>query len=121
MADELTPQEGAVKAYLDSQTVADEALRNFYVPSKIKDCFKYVTEQAQKEAVNGCAMIEDAQVYKWARDYYIEVLPKEADKSVVEVVQEKVKAEAKPKAKAEKKAVDELQGLLFAFNENSVA
>ena len=38
----------------------------------IKDCFKYVTEQARKKAVGQCAMVEDAVVYGWAHHYYIE-------------------------------------------------
>ena len=94
MAEEkLTEPEERVKNYLDRQIEDDDALRSFYVPSKIRDCFKYITEQARKAAVNGCAMIEDSVVFKWARDYYIEELPKDADKETVEVVQERVKAE----------------------------
>jgi hypothetical protein len=100
--EKLTPQELAVKRYLDEQSENDDCLRSFYIPSKIKDCFKYITEQARKEAVSGCAMIEDSVVYKWARDYYIEFLPKEADKKTVEVVQKKAE-EVKPIA--EKKEV----------------
>ena len=127
MADEkLTPPEEWIKAYLDSQIEADEALRNFYIPSKIKACYEYVKEQARAEAVDGCAMVEDSVVFKRARDYYLEVLPKEADKAAVEIVQKKVKAEAEKlekatKPTAKKSSVEELQGLLFAFNENSVA
>lgn len=84
MADEkLTPQEEVVKRYLEEQMQKDEVLRTLYVPSKIKDCFKHITSQARKLAKNGCAMVEDAVVFKWARDYYLEVLPKEAEKPEV--------------------------------------
>ena len=87
MADEkLTKQEEVVKAYLDAQVVNDTALRTLYVPSKIKDCFKYITSEAKKQAKNGCAMVEDAVVFKWARDYYLEVLPKEATNTETKVV-----------------------------------
>lgn len=41
----------------------------------ISECFRYVTEQARKEATNNCAMVEDQKVYGWAVHYYIE--PKE--------------------------------------------
>lgn len=85
----LNPQEEIIKRYLDEQSTKDEALRALYVPSKIKDCFKYITEQARKQAVNRCAFVDDAVVYKWARDYYLEELPKKADKTDVEVVTKK--------------------------------
>lgn len=100
--EKLTPQELAVKRYLDEQSENDDCLRSFYISSKIKDCFKYITSEARKKAVNGCAMIEDSVVYKWARDYYIEVLPKEATKEEVEVVQKKAEAQ---KLVTEKKEV----------------
>ena len=98
----LSPQEIAVKKYLDDLSEKDECLRTLYLPSKIKDCFRYITEQARKKAVNNCAMIEDSVVYKWARDYYIEELPKSADKQTVEVVQKKAESD---KVIAEKKEV----------------
>lgn len=100
--EKLSPQVLAVKKYLDDLSEKDECLKTFYIPSKIKDCFKYITSEARKKAVSGCAMIEDSVVYKWARDYYIEVLPKEADKKVVEVVQKKAEAQ---KVVTEKKEV----------------
>ncbi|MBR6081208.1 MAG: hypothetical protein IKP60_13785 [Treponema sp.] len=89
MEDELTGQEVAVKRYLDAQAEVDGCLRTLYIPSKIKDCFAYITEQAKKQAVNGCAMIEDSVVFKWARDYYIEELPKKAGKKEVDALAEK--------------------------------
>lgn len=87
--DKLTPQELAVKRYLDGQSENDECFRTLYIPSKIKECFSYITGLAKKHAVNNCAMIEESVVYKWARDYYIEELPKKATKKEVEVVQKK--------------------------------
>ena len=97
MADEkLNPQEEIIKRYLEEQIKQDAALRALYVPSKIKECFNFIKSQAQKKAVNGCAMIEDAQVFKWARDYYLGDLPKTADKETVEVVQKKAEEEKKP-------------------------
>lgn len=90
--EKLSPQETVVKKYLDDQVLRDEALRTLYVPSKIKDCFEYVREQAKKMAVNGCAMVEDSLVFKWARDYYLEELPKKASKETVEIVSEKAAA-----------------------------
>ena len=91
MADEkLTPQEEVVKKYLEEQIQNDGALRTLYIPQRIKDCFIYIKEQAKKKAVNGCAMVEDSLVFKWARDYYLEELPKKAEKEVVELAQKNV-------------------------------
>lgn len=84
--EKLTPQEEVIKRYLEEQIKKDEALRTLYIPNKIKDCFAYIKAQAQKKASNGCTMIEDAVVFKWARDYYLEELPKKANKEVVELV-----------------------------------
>ena len=83
--EKLSPQEAVVKRYLDDQAQRDDALRSLYVPSKIKDCFEYVKEQAKKMAVDGCAMVEDSLVFKWARDYYLEELPKKASRDAVEI------------------------------------
>lgn len=95
MEEELSENEKIVKSYLDKQSESDGALKSFYVPSRIKDCFNYITEQTRKKAVNNCAMIEDTQVYKWARDYYLEVLPKENDKDATEIVQKSAEIEKK--------------------------
>lgn len=85
--EKLSAYEELIKKYLDKQVENDTALKNVYDSAKIKECFKYITELAQKQAVNNCAMIEDSQVYKWARDYYFDELPKNADKQTVEIVQ----------------------------------
>ena len=120
MADEkLTPQEEVVKKYLEEQIQKDEALRTLYLPSKIKDCFKYITEQAKKKVVNGCAMVEDSLVFKWARDYYLEELPKKASKKDVEIVQKKTDVVAENKEVTVIKDGSEYDkdgnGLLFDF------
>lgn len=89
---ELSNQEMIVKRYLEEQIKNDIALKTLYVPSKIKDCFKFITSCAKKIAVNNCAMVEDTQVFKWARDYYLEELPKNANKIEVNLdeIKEKI-------------------------------
>lgn len=119
--EKLSPQETVVKKYLDEQVRRDEALRTLYVPSKIKDCFEYVREQAKKMAVNGCAMVEDSLVFKWARDYYLEELPKKASKETVEIVSEK--AAAAPvceTAKISEDAEDKSDGVLTELKEVTI-
>ena len=47
-----------------------EKMRN---PNKtITDMFKYIENQARKQAVKGCAMVEDQVVLGWAVHYYDE-------------------------------------------------
>lgn len=119
--EKLSPQETVVKKYLDEQVRRDEALRTLYVPSKIKNCFEYVREQAKKMAVNGCAMVEDSLVFKWARDYYLEELPKKASKETVEIVSEKVAATPVCEtAKISEDAEDKSDGVLTERKEVTV-
>ena len=89
---ELTKPEEMVKHYLEEQIKRDEALKTLYIPSKIKDCYKYITEQARKQAQSNSAWIDDAIVYKWARDYFLEELPKNATKEDMEEVAENIPA-----------------------------
>ena len=57
--------------YFKEQIKKDIALAKVFDESKIDECEKYVRNQAQKQAVKGCAVIEDAVVYKWSRDFYL--------------------------------------------------
>lgn len=91
----LTPAEERVKAYLEEQIKTDTALAAVYNPSKIKQCFTYITDQARKVASGNSCWVDDAEVWKWARDYYIEELPKEAERIA------KVEAELDKQAEAE--------------------
>lgn len=68
----MNNHEQVIKNYLETQIVGDAALREKYDPKKLSACYKYIVSQARKQADNGCAMIEDAVVYKWARDFYLE-------------------------------------------------
>lgn len=61
--------EDVIKEYLTTAIESDPALKAAYSESKITGCCNYIKSQAKKQAQNGCAAIEDADVYKWARDY----------------------------------------------------
>lgn len=115
--------------YLEEQIKEDTALASVYDASKINDCAKYVTEQARKLQSGGCAVIEDAVVYKWSRDfYYGDTTPATTEKkeetievkTATVVTQKKPKEEPKEKkqkkAKAEKKedGFDKYDMCLFA-------
>ena len=73
----MTEYEQVIKNYMDKQVQKDAALALVYNPSKIGECFNFIKEEARKKAKNGCAMIEDAQVFKWARDFFLEGKPSE--------------------------------------------
>ena len=64
-----------IKAYFEEQIKTDPALAEAYKEEKLDKCWKYIRSQAKSQAKNGCAMIEDAQVYKWARDFMLGDVP----------------------------------------------
>ena len=61
-----------LQSYLEKQIEADAALKAVYNASKLDACVKYVMEQARKHLNGISGYIDDAQVYKWARDFYLE-------------------------------------------------
>jgi hypothetical protein len=63
-----------IKKYLDEMAAKDPVFAAKYKDPKhnLEDCMKSIKEQARKQAVNGCAMIEDVVVYGWAVHYYDE-------------------------------------------------
>jgi len=66
-----------IKAYFEEQIKTDTALAEVYQESKLNDCWKYIISQAKASAKNGCAMIEDSVVYKWARDFMLGDVPQQ--------------------------------------------
>lgn len=74
-----TNQKDIIKKYLEEQCEKDEALKALYRPTHIDGCYNFIMECVRKTAPGGNAVVEDAVVFKMARDYYIEILPKYAD------------------------------------------
>ena len=119
--DKLSAYEKAVLAEMerraneDGDTIVADALKS--KDKNIHECWQYITAQAKKKAVAGCAMIEDAIVFGWAHHYYIEPKavidaelhpkPKEKPKTDTKTAttpsptksKEKPKTETKPKKK----------------------
>jgi len=62
----------AIKEYLEKQIKNDTALSEKYDPEKMDKCTEYITDLAKKQLVGKPGYIEDAVVYKWARDFFIE-------------------------------------------------
>lgn len=69
-----------IKEYLEKQCLVDEALKSLYRPEKIDDCWKFITEAVKAMPRQGnTACIECVVVFKMARDFYLEILPKLAE------------------------------------------
>lgn len=73
----------------------------------MNDCISYITQQAQKQAVNGCAAISDDEVLQMAVHYYQEkdVNPTKGCTPRAEITTSKPKAEKKPKQEAKPQPV----------------
>lgn len=94
--------------YLGEQAGRDGAFRARYDAGRLDKCAEYVTDRARKHLKGQSGAVEDALVYKWARDYYNDVAPEEpkdgpADEPTDEPKPAKAKAKAKP---AKAKVVD---------------
>ncbi len=72
-----TDHKAVIKRYLEEQAEKDPALKSLYRPERLDDCYGFITECARRSG-RGCVYLEDAVVFKMARDYFLEVLP-EAD------------------------------------------
>lgn len=101
-----------IKAYLDKRAEEDSLFAVMYAKENknIDECCAYITAQARKQAVSGCAVISDEEVFGWAVHYYdeddIKVEKKSEPLSEVrtsisqtEVKKEAPRANTKPKKK----------------------
>lgn len=69
----------------------DECLMNKLIETNktIKECFKYIKEQAQKKAIDGCCFMQDDEVYQLAQHFFLEdEIKTEFNNSTVEEKQE---------------------------------
>ncbi len=66
-------------------------------------CFKYIFEQARKQAKGNSAAVRDDVVYEWAEDYYHKDDKAEEEKKVREAAERKKKEVERKKKAAEKK------------------
>ena len=74
-----TDAKNRIKEYLEEQTKEDAALRELYRPEKIDDCYNFIKNTVKATGCGSSATVEDAIVFKMARDYYLDILPKTAD------------------------------------------
>jgi hypothetical protein len=62
--------------YLKELCNNDEYLRNAILEKEnnsVDGMWNYIKDKARKEAINGCACIEDNTVFSWARDYWLDI------------------------------------------------
>lgn len=62
--------------YLKELCNNDEFLRNAILEKEnnsVDGMWNYIKDKAKKEAIYGCACIEDNTVFSWARDYWLDV------------------------------------------------
>ena len=75
-----TNQIERIKKYLEEQIQQDEALKALYRPEKINACYDFIMGAVKEMPRKGnCAFVDDGIIFKMARDYFIEILPKVAD------------------------------------------
>ena len=75
-----TDAKGRIKKYLEELCDKDEVIKTLYRPEKIDECYDFIIEAVKNMQRSGiCACVEGAVVFKMARDFYIEILPKTAD------------------------------------------
>lgn len=77
-------------------------------------CWNFILSEAKKQAVKGCACIEDAAVYGWAMHFFEEDSIKEGETAPAAVVtsSEEVKPAEKTKPSPKKKTDDNQLSLL---------
>ena len=76
-----TDAKNRIKAYLEEQIKEDAALKELYQPEKIDDCYDFIKNAVKATGCGSSATVEDAIVFKMARDYYLDILPKQTDES----------------------------------------
>lgn len=102
--------------HLIKECETDSSLKN-NIETKLNNTpfgmFKYIKEKARKEAIDGCAMIEDSKVYEWAREYWNDYdeteKPKEQEQMNKEIIERTNRVVAKhEKEKKTKRDIKDL-------------
>lgn len=101
--------------YLLGREDMQEKLNN---PNKsIDKMFSYIISQAKKKAVNGCAVISDAEVFGWAVHYYDEEEvsgnAEQPERMTLQYAKDIVKKSVEKKKKAKKEESEWQQETLF--------
>ena len=115
-----TDAKNRIKEYLEEQMKEDAALRELYRPEKIDDCYNFIKDAVKATGCGSSATVDDAIVFKMARDFYLDILPKTADEPpTVKTTGAETAAEAETEAETEPEAETE-ENTAEADNENEV-
>ena len=114
-----TDSKNRIKAYLEEQIKEDAALKELYRAEKIDDCYDFIKNAVKATGCGSSASVEDAIVFKMARDYFLDILPKQTDEpGAVKDAGAETAAEAETEAETELNAETENTSV-EADNENS--
>ncbi len=101
-----TPFERTIQSYLENYASQDEAFKERYNnPDKnIVECCNYIMNQVKKSGCNG---FTDEEIYKMARDYYVDEISKDDTKAIsgTVVVNHQVELTEEEKVKARVEAM----------------
>ena len=115
-----TDSKNRIKAYLEEQIKSDAALKELYRPEKIDDCYDFIKNAVKASGCGSSAAIEDAIIFKMARDFYLDILPKTADEPPeVKSTGAETAAEAETEAETEPETETTEESSAEADNENS--
>ena len=108
-----TDAKNRIKAYLEEQIENDAALKALYRPEKRDDCYDLIEEAVRATGKSGFVSVEDAVVFKMARDYYLDILPKQTDEpgavndaGAETAAEDKAEAETEPETEEEENPAD---------------
>ena len=114
-----TDSKNRIKAYLEEQIKEDAALKELYRAEKIDDCYNFIKNAVKATGCGSSASVEDAIIFKMARDYFLDILPKQTDEpGAVKDAGAETAAEAETEAETELDAESENTSA-EADNENS--
>lgn len=70
-----------VKNYLLSQDITKDKAKELN-EDVLSEMWKHITDKAQKEEIDGCACIEEKDVYGWATEWLLNYNPSKKTKAV---------------------------------------
>ena len=108
-----TNNEKIIFDYLDKNASFTLAEKINNGKKTLSQCWSYIVSEAKKQAVNGCACIDDATVFGWAIHFFEEDSIEAKHYEAKATVKTTAKAEQKPKS--QKKPKSELLDQISLF------
>ena len=102
-----TDNEKIIFKYLDENASFTLAEKINSGTKTLSQCWSYIVAEAKKQAIDGCACIDDATVFGWAIHFFEEDSIEAKHYEAKAVVKSTAKTEKKPEPKAQKKPKSE--------------